>query len=60
MKLSGPGFWISLAVIIGGLQMSRNGIPDIYPSDIFGLIFLGLIIYWISRPSVRRKDAADS
>lgn len=60
MKTSGPGFWIPLAAVITGLHFAYNGIPAITPIDIAGLAFIGVIVYWISRPSVRRKDAADS
>lgn len=59
MKTSGPGFWIPLAIVIAGLHFAHNGIPEITPIDMAGLAFIGAIVYWIAKPSVRGKDAAD-
>jgi hypothetical protein len=60
--MSKAPYWISLASVIIGLHLYRNwgNLPEFHVSDAFGLAFIGLIIYWIARPSSRGKNAADS
>lgn len=59
MKTSGPGYWIPLIAIMGGLHFAYNDIPPITPIDIAGLAFIGAIVYWIAKPSIRGKNAPD-
>jgi hypothetical protein len=60
--MSKAPYWITLTTVVTGLYLYRNwgSLPEFHLSDAFGLAFIGLIVYWISRPSLRRKDAADS
>lgn len=54
-------YWVGLTVTMAGLYLYRNwgSLPPFVWSDALGLAFIGLIVYWIAKPSVRADDPAD-
>lgn len=55
-------YWVGLVTVCAGLYFYRNwgSLPSFGWSDALGLAFVGLIVYWIVKPSVRANDTADS
>jgi hypothetical protein len=53
-----PGQIGGIVATVVGLNVSRNGMPDVYPGDVVAFIILGLMLFWFLRPS--RDDASRS